>query len=277
VSGAVTTDSGQWAKVPVWVLTVGLSGAELAVYVSLRSYADRHGDTELTVRAIARRAGVVERTAERAIARMRDLGLLATTKTTRPDGSYAGCHYHLRDVPTPAEAATAASENDAAMSPPPDEDVATPPTRMSEPKSHLSSSPALPSVEDPGDTPAGRNPISDDTLIPEPATPPPSGRSPRRAPERPLPQDWNPTEHHHQYAREHALDLNHESYKFRAHADTNDRRARNWDAAFRTWLANAVTFAQRGRPAGQSASEHELTDAELFAATAYKPGENPWG
>jgi len=37
----VTTESGPWGMVPVWVLGLGLSGSELAVYVALRSYADR--------------------------------------------------------------------------------------------------------------------------------------------------------------------------------------------------------------------------------------------
>jgi hypothetical protein len=116
-SNRVTSQCGPWAMVPVWVLSVGLSGAELAVYVALRSYADRHGEARPHVRTIATRAGVSERTAARAIATMRDKRLLRTTKVYGHNGATLGCDYHLRDVP-PDEADT----------PPPDE-ADTPPRR----------------------------------------------------------------------------------------------------------------------------------------------------
>lgn len=125
----VTSQTGPHAWVPVWVLTMGLSGAELAVYVALRSYADRRGDAHPKVRSIAARAGVSERTAERAIARMRELDLVQTTRIHRPDGSVAACRYWLRDIP-PGATQTPPPDEDVAT--PPDEDVATPPTRMSE-------------------------------------------------------------------------------------------------------------------------------------------------
>jgi DNA-binding transcriptional regulator YhcF (GntR family) len=64
--------------IPVW-----LSGAEFAVYVALRSFADRYGEARPHVRTIATRAGVSERTASRAIAVMRDKGLLRTDKVAR--------------------------------------------------------------------------------------------------------------------------------------------------------------------------------------------------
>jgi len=61
----------------------------------------------------------------------------------------------------------------------------------------------------------------------------------RRSPERPLPESWSPNDNHRTYATEHHLDLAREAAAFRNHADTHDRRARNWDAAFRTWLTKA--------------------------------------
>lgn len=61
----------------------------------------------------------------------------------------------------------------------------------------------------------------------------------RRSPERPLPDSWAPKDNHRAYATEHRLDIDREAETFRNHAATHDRRARNWDAAFRTWLTKA--------------------------------------
>lgn len=97
----VTTEIGPFAFVPVWVLHVGLTGNELAVYVSLRSFADRAtGKAYPYVKTIADRAGVSKKTAERAISVLRDKGLVTTTRRHRDDGSLAGCDYLLRDTPT---------------------------------------------------------------------------------------------------------------------------------------------------------------------------------
>lgn len=61
----------------------------------------------------------------------------------------------------------------------------------------------------------------------------------RCRPERPLPDDWAPNEKHAQQARERHADLAFEAERFRNHAKANDRRARDWDAAFRNWLMKA--------------------------------------
>ena len=104
--------------VPVWVLDAGLTGAELAVHISLRSFADRRGEAHPLVRTIAQRAGVSVRTAERAIARMREIGMLTSEQIIRPDGSVGGCRYRLVDIPPIG--------TDRDPSPPPDRDVANP-------------------------------------------------------------------------------------------------------------------------------------------------------
>jgi hypothetical protein len=82
--------------VPVWVLEVGLKGAELATYVALRSYCDRGGHPK--VATIAEMAGVSKRTAERAIARFQDLDLMSVTHQHRADGSLMASEYQLRDI-----------------------------------------------------------------------------------------------------------------------------------------------------------------------------------
>lgn len=58
----------------------------------------------------------------------------------------------------------------------------------------------------------------------------------RRKPERPLPASWSPNVRHHEMAAEKHLDIATSVTAFRNHAETHDRRARDWDAAFRTWL-----------------------------------------
>lgn len=70
----------------------------------------------------------------------------------------------------------------------------------------------------------------------------------RRKPERPLPDSWAPNAKHHELALDRGLDVRREAEAFRGHAATHDRRARDWDAAFRTWLTKAQT-----RPARPSA------------------------
>lgn len=72
---------------------------------------------------------------------------------------------------------------------------------------------------------------------------------PRRAPERPLPESWEPNEAHKTKCRERNIDIAHEVERFHNHAKANDRRQRDWDAAFHNWLTNAKPrTAPAGRP-----------------------------
>jgi len=75
--------------------------------------------------------------------------------------------------------------------------------------------------------------------LPIPSHPDPAPSS-RRSPERPLPDDWRPSESHEAKAREKHLDVNLQAEAFRNHAATHDRRARNWNAAFSNWLIKAT-------------------------------------
>lgn len=74
--------------------------------------------------------------------------------------------------------------------------------------------------------------------IPEPAptdTRPPA-KAKRRAPETPIPDAWEPTPKHAEYATKNNLSLEHEATSFRLHAETHDRRCASWNAAFSMWL-----------------------------------------
>ena len=80
---------------------------------------------------------------------------------------------------------------------------------------------------------------------PDPVTSKEVTVSPRRSPEKPLPDDWQPTATHEAKAAELRLNVHAESEKFRDHAAANDRRARDWNAAFRVWLTKAAEYAAK--------------------------------
>lgn len=87
------------------------------------------------------------------------------------------------------------------------------------------------------------------------ATPRPAGGK-RRKPETSLPEDWKPNAKHEALALEAGLSLSDESFRFRNHAMTNDRRTRDWDAAFRMWLSKAKDYAP-AKPARQLTEAHK--------------------
>ena len=60
-----------------------------------------------------------------------------------------------------------------------------------------------------------------------------------KAKETRLPADWVPIASHYQLARERGVDIAHEAEMFRLHAETHDRHAARWNAAFTTWLKKA--------------------------------------
>jgi hypothetical protein len=99
----VTSQIGPFAVIPVWCLTVGLTGSELATLVALRSFANGSGDAWPMVRTIAQRAGVSENTVKKAVATLRTKGMITTTLRYYETGCCAGSTYHLTDVQPPSE------------------------------------------------------------------------------------------------------------------------------------------------------------------------------
>jgi hypothetical protein len=95
----VSSQVGPWAMVPVWILGLGLTGGEIGIYVSLRSYCDRNGDCYPTAKAVAVRAGCSVGSVRNAIQRFRRLGILTTTEVYRA-GTRELSHlrYHLIDL-----------------------------------------------------------------------------------------------------------------------------------------------------------------------------------
>lgn len=82
-------------------------------------------------------------------------------------------------------------------------------------------------------------------VLPDADAPGAAQKSTRRKPERPLSDDWAPNPAHHRQAEERRADIAHEAERFRNHAKANDRRARDWDAAFRNWLMKAQPTARQ--------------------------------
>ena len=54
-----------------------------------------------------------------------------------------------------------------------------------------------------------------------------------------LPKSWAPTAEHVIKAKELGLNLTEQVEAFRSHAETHDRHAARWNAAFTTWLKKA--------------------------------------
>ena len=91
----------------------------------------------------------------------------------------------------------------------------------------------------------------------------PAPASKRRRPARPLPDDWEPTDKHHDYAAQRGIDIDQAAEAFRAHAEANDRRQVNWDASFRLWLANSRPTTTR--PGTTRAHNKETSNLAVLA------------
>lgn len=65
---------------------------------------------------------------------------------------------------------------------------------------------------------------------------------------RQLPTDWEPNDGHRSYAEEQHLDLTVEVAQFADHHRAKGSTMKDWDAAFRTWLRNAVKFGSQRKP-----------------------------
>lgn len=67
-----------------------------------------------------------------------------------------------------------------------------------------------------------------------------------------LPADWAPIKNHYDLAKNKNLDISAEADAFRLHAETHDRHAARWNAAFTTWLKKAnpapATITKRNIP-----------------------------
>lgn len=79
------------------------------------------------------------------------------------------------------------------------------------------------------------------------ATPP--RQATKKKPSKRLPVDWEPTDEHKGRCVQDGIDITAQVAKFKAHAEANDRRQANWNAAFTQWLLNVPEWQ---RSAGRS-------------------------
>lgn len=68
----------------------------------------------------------------------------------------------------------------------------------------------------------------------------------KKKPEIRLPNDWVPTAAHYERSKANGLDIAKQVESFKLHADTHDRHAANWNAAFTTWLSKAKPNTKGG-------------------------------
>lgn len=84
-----------------------------------------------------------------------------------------------------------------------------------------------------------------------------SSQKKRRKPEIDLPENWAPSDVNIQHALEKGFtmqEIDHEADSFRNHHHSKQSRFRDWDAAWRTWIANAIKFGRSRRMAGAANS-----------------------
>ena len=74
----------------------------------------------------------------------------------------------------------------------------------------------------------------------------------RKATATKISKDWTPSPANIAFASSNMLDVKHELGQFRAHAEANDRRQANWDAAFRLWLGNVIKWRKPETKGGGS-------------------------
>ena len=79
---------------------------------------------------------------------------------------------------------------------------------------------------------------------------PDGARSTRRKPERPIPDDFAPTPQMRTWAAVNhpGVSIDAETEQFRHHAAANDRRQRDWNAAWRKWIGSATKYGPAVAP-----------------------------
>lgn len=102
----------------------------------------------------------------------------------------------------------------------------------------------------------------------------------RRKPQRSLPEGWKPSEDLVGFGTSRGLsraDIELEAEKFVGHAQANDRRQADWDAAFRTWLIKAQEYRGASSPrrgAGRGGVPYD-GDLSMLPKVEHKPTDKP--
>ncbi len=113
---------------------------------------------------------------------------------------------------------------------------------------------------------------------PQPLTlsPEPSGKGKRKPNAAPLPADWAPNADHAAKARVDGTDVKREAEGFRDYHTAKATRFVDWNAAFRSWLGNAVRFGRGGTTPSSKRNDPTATALQsLHDAEELERGDTP--
>lgn len=168
-------------------------------------------------------------------ARQRDAAALVAARLWEPEGDGWRFHGWLEYQPSAAAAAEVRAKDRArkAAAAAVAEAVGIPAR-----PAHAPLPPRSPASENP-ETPGESAEVPDGFPPPLPPPLPPKEKNSSFLKGDPLPDDWSPNEAHRELAMTRRIHLVRAASEFRQHAHENQRRARNWDAAFTAWLRGA--------------------------------------
>lgn len=217
-----------FAIVPEWLIDADISDRAFRLYATVARYANADGTGAFpSRRTLGKRLRCSVNTVDRALAELIDAGALVKEHRYGDDGQQTSNGYQVRRVPTDG-------------APPGPNGGAPPgPTDGAQTESHDD-------LEGERETRAEPGQLFQD----------PKPKRPRRKPERPIPDGWEPDDRLRAWAADNtpSVDVDLEAAKFVDHAISVDRRARDWPAAFRNWLRKAASFhverGGRGRQPG---------------------------
>lgn len=211
-------------RVMSWVWEHGPADqTELLVLLALADFSDDAGRCFPSMASIARKARFTERGARGVVRRLEAAGWL----TVQVNGGRGGANRYqiARANPEPE------TRNDKpGTSCPPERDDTKPGTSLHKTRNHASAEPSRTIRNRQKELPIG------------------SSRARARKPEVPIPEDWTPSEKNLSDAYDRQFtdeEIRNEAAQFRDHHLARGTRFRDWDAAWRTWLANARKFAPR--------------------------------
>lgn len=212
-------------KVMSAIFESDLPPSKRLVMLALADHANDEGICYPSIARLCLRTGMKERTVQTHIRELEAGGHLSREMNKGRGGSNL---YHL----TPAKSAPPQEL-------PPAENNTPPPQKTAQTPAKSAPKPSLNHNE----------PSEEPLLFPLEAK--------RRNPETDLPSGWVPSDANIQHAQEKGFtmqEIDHEADSFRNHHHSKQNRFRNWDAAWRTWIANAIKFGRGRGMAGKANS-----------------------
>ena len=206
-------------KATDWAYGLPLAGSQKFVLVALADMADEAQSCYPGLERISAMTGMSVATVRRGLAKLEQSGLIRHERRNRSNGSRTSNRYFLSvgaDLALNSPSAHPATESKRSSC----TDLAL---TVQEPSAHIEQG-KEPSVK-PSEEPLGESA-------------PNRGKKPSSV----LADDWTPSAANSAFAKENRIDLPAEIGQFKAHAEANDKRQVNWDAAFRLWLGNVVKW-----------------------------------